>query len=312
MLRRFPWDRQIAAVVAAQWGDKVGHAGSWLAASTRAILHGLVPEAILAVTSSLDWVQWVVLIAVLSFTVVLLVSLAARMVILTVLARGGMRFRIVAAAAVRLSFICSVGLGTAAFVSALLCAFEVSEITAYQNIQAWSTHALPLLFALMLIVAAGFSLVEKEAQTRFQIALSERSYRVLFEGSLAGVYKSTLDGRILDCNFSFCQILGYGSRAEILSQPPNFRYFNEEDRERFNAWLLAERHLENFELCLRRKDGGSAWVLNTATLALGTAGSEPVIKSTVLDITDLRMELPAWLRRVGRLLASMRWGSSDK
>ncbi len=292
--------------------DGVARGGNWVAAAARAFFHRLIPESILVAMSSLDWVQWLVLVAVISFTVVLLVSLAARTLNLTALAHGAMRYRLVAAAAVRLSFVCSVGLGTAAFVSALLCAVEVSEITAYGSISAWATHALPLLFALLLIVAAGFSLVEKEAQTRFQIVLSERSHRVLFEGSLAGAYKSTLGGQLLDCNFSFCQILGYGSRAEILGQPPNFRYFNEEDRERFNAWLLAEKHLENFELCLRRKDGGSAWVLNTATLAAGSAGSEPVIKSTVLDITDLRMELPVWLRQAGKLLASLRLDGSDR
>ena len=278
-------------------------------ALARAVIGRAIPGGFFAAGSPLDLLQSVVLICVLAFTVILLVSLAARMLNLTILARGLMRFKFVAATAVRASFICSVGLGAAAFLSAILCAVEVSELTAYASVRAWSAHALPLLFALLLIVAAGFSLAEKEAQTRFQIVLAERSYRVLFEGSLAGAYKTTLDGRLLDCNFSFCQVLGYGSRAEILSKPAGFGYFNEEDRERFNAWLLAERHLENFEQCLRRKDGGSAWVLNTATLAQGQAGAELVIKGTVLDITDLRMELPAWLRRVGNILASLRWRS---
>ena len=42
---------------------------------------------------------------------------------------------------------------------------------------------------------------------------SEERYRILFEQDVAGVLRSTLDGRILDCNESFARILGYGSRG---------------------------------------------------------------------------------------------------
>ena len=48
------------------------------------------------------------------------------------------------------------------------------------------------------------------------LKLSERRYRTLFERNLAGVYRSTLDGRILDCNESFARIFGYASREEVL------------------------------------------------------------------------------------------------
>src|SRR6266511_2998055 len=48
---------------------------------------------------------------------------------------------------------------------------------------------------------------------------SETRYRLLFEGNLAGVYRTTEDGRILDCNESFAQIFGYRSREEVLSLP---------------------------------------------------------------------------------------------
>ena len=255
---------------------------------------------------SLDLIQSLVLLCVLVFTAILLLSLAARLVNQTILAHGGMRHRFVAATAIRLSFACSSGLGAAAFLSATLCAFEVSEWPSYGSFGDWSSHAFPLIFALLLIAAAGFSIVEKEAESRLQIALSERCYRVLFEGSLAGAYKATLDGQILDCNFSFCQMLGYGSRAEFLGQPASFGYFSDADRERFNAWLVAEKHLENFEQCLRRRDGGTAWVLNTATLATGPGGSGLVINGTVLDITDLRIELPKWLRTLVNLLNRLR------
>jgi PAS domain-containing protein len=40
---------------------------------------------------------------------------------------------------------------------------------------------------------------------------SEKRYRLLFENNLAGVFRSTQDGRILDCNQAFARILGCDS-----------------------------------------------------------------------------------------------------
>ena len=59
---------------------------------------------------------------------------------------------------------------------------------------------------------------------------SEMRYRLLFQGNLAGVYRTTLDGKILDCNDSFAQIFGYGSREEALAIPARDLYLSPEDR----------------------------------------------------------------------------------
>ena len=45
--------------------------------------------------------------------------------------------------------------------------------------------------------------------------VSEARFRNLFERNLAGVYRTALDGRIIDCNESFARMLGYASRDEV-------------------------------------------------------------------------------------------------
>ena len=62
------------------------------------------------------------------------------------------------------------------------------------------------------------------------LRISEKRYRTLFERNLAGVYRSTLDGRILDCNESFARIFGYTSREEMLQQTAWDMYLKREDR----------------------------------------------------------------------------------
>jgi diguanylate cyclase (GGDEF)-like protein/PAS domain S-box-containing protein len=114
--------------------------------------------------------------------------------------------------------------------------------------------------------------------------LSERRYRTLFERNLAGVYRSTLDGRILDCNESFAHIFGYATREDVLRQVAWDFYVKPEDREAALARLLERKSLSDYEVCLRREDGSLVWVLESETLTEGPDG--PVIEGTLIDITE--------------------------
>jgi diguanylate cyclase (GGDEF)-like protein/PAS domain S-box-containing protein len=115
---------------------------------------------------------------------------------------------------------------------------------------------------------------------------SETRYRLLFEGNLAGVYRTTEDGRILDCNESFAQIFGYRSREEVLSLPAWDFYLTAEDRKTSLARLKERKSLTNYEQCLRRKDGSHVWVLENGNLIEGQDGKPGIIEGTIIDITE--------------------------
>jgi diguanylate cyclase (GGDEF)-like protein/PAS domain S-box-containing protein len=115
---------------------------------------------------------------------------------------------------------------------------------------------------------------------------SEARYRALFEHNLAGVFRTTLDGRILDCNESFARIFGYTSPAEALHQPALDFYLHARDRKTFLARLSERQSLSNYEMCARRCDGKPVWVLENAALVDGPDGAGPVIEGTVIDITE--------------------------
>ena len=73
-----------------------------------------------------------------------------------------------------------------------------------------------------------------------EIKASEERYRHLFEKNLAGVFVSTMDGKIIDCNESFAQIYGYSSRAEVFTHHANDLYLSAEDRAKFVNRLRQE------------------------------------------------------------------------
>ncbi|HYC93546.1 MAG TPA: PAS domain S-box protein [Thermoanaerobaculia bacterium] len=110
---------------------------------------------------------------------------------------------------------------------------------------------------------------------------SEARYRLLFERNLAGVYRSTSSGEILDCNDACARLFGYESREELLGANANDFYFDDSERERIVQMLREQKQVSNLELRLRRRDGATVWVLENVTLR-----DEDVMEGTIIDITD--------------------------
>ena len=118
---------------------------------------------------------------------------------------------------------------------------------------------------------------------------SELRYRSLFERNLAGVFRTALDGRYLDCNEAYARIYGYASREEVLSTSNSVeRYARPSDRAARMARLRKERTFTNMEVPQRRKDGSWIWVLHNVTLMEDEKGNE-FIEGTIVDVTERRM-----------------------
>src|SRR5208283_3488113 len=127
-------------------------------------------------------------------------------------------------------------------------------------------------------------LIEELQAARERLAEQEQRYRLLMERNLGGVYRSTLDGRFLDCNEALARILGCASREEVLSHSAQDFYFQPAEREQFVALLRQRGSLTNFERCLRRKDGRTVHALENAVLDEGPEGI--ILQGTLIDISD--------------------------
>jgi PAS domain S-box-containing protein len=131
---------------------------------------------------------------------------------------------------------------------------------------------------------------------------SEQRYRLLFERNLAGVYRATLDGKLLDCNDSFARILGYASRDEAMARYAAESAFDIVDRAAMVAQLRDQGALTNFELPLRRRDGAIGWVLENVSLVKGSSDGLAFLQGTLVDITE-RKRAEAALEEERALLA---------
>jgi len=110
---------------------------------------------------------------------------------------------------------------------------------------------------------------------------SEQRYRMLFERNVAGVFRTTLDGRFLDCNDALASYLGYASREDLLSHETWDLYHKRSDRERFLSELQRNRALTNLRMELKKKDGTSVTGVVNASMIPGENGETQVLGTFV-------------------------------
>lgn len=110
---------------------------------------------------------------------------------------------------------------------------------------------------------------------------SEARYRMLFDRNVAGVFRSTVDGRLLDCNDALVQSLGYDSREDLLARPAWDLYHDRTVREELIALVRKNRTLTNVRVPLKRKDGTSLLGVVSAGLVPGERGEEDLLGTIV-------------------------------
>ena len=130
------------------------------------------------------------------------------------------------------------------------------------NFNDLDTYALQLL-------AGMASAALTQARTFRERQASEERYRLLFDRNVAGVFRSTLDGRILDCNDALVRYLGYDSRDELLTIAAWDLYHQRSDREELIRMLQENRAMLHIRMPLRRKDGSSLLGVVNASLVPG-------------------------------------------
>jgi PAS domain S-box-containing protein len=168
------------------------------------------------------------------------------------------------------------------------------------NVSTVGTAGIAAVTLIILALALLTSWVDRRfAAQSLELARSDERYRRLFERSLAGVYRITLDGQILDCNDACSRILGYASRKQ-LCQPGQVIPLCSDGSDGFLAALNEQKALSNFERCLRRKDSRQVWVLENATLLEGQETVVPEIEGTLIYSNAPRID--------GRL-GSVTWGT---
>lgn len=147
----------------------------------------------------------------------------------------------------------------------------------------------------LLQLARAQTRAEEVARRELEAQIAERTqaekrYRTLFERNPAGMYRSTVEGRMLDCNDAFVRMFGYPDRETLLGLPVSALYHDPADRARLLDHFFQGESPQNVEVQLRRYDGEPFWGLlcgpGGAVRPYQDLDGVAVIEGAILDITD--------------------------
>ncbi len=116
---------------------------------------------------------------------------------------------------------------------------------------------------------------------------SEHRYRMIFENSPFGIYRTTFDGKILIANNAFLQLLNYKSLRELKKKNVETDiYVHPHERSSFLKKLLEKDAYVVFETTWKKKDGDIIYVRLKAKAIRDEKGDVQYIDGTVEDITE--------------------------
>jgi PAS domain S-box-containing protein len=113
----------------------------------------------------------------------------------------------------------------------------------------------------------------------------------LYEQNLAGVFSTTIDGKIRSCNVAFAAILGYEAPEYLIGKKIGSLYLSEQELHDTFSILLEEGRVRNYENTLIRKDGERVRLLINSYLIYDAVLGEEVCEGVIIDYTDVAQVL---------------------
>jgi PAS domain S-box-containing protein len=121
---------------------------------------------------------------------------------------------------------------------------------------------------------------QRERETRFT---------ELFETLQEGVYFSTPDGRLLDCNNALVKLFGYDSKEQLLAAPVTDHYPDPSDRDTERWGMEHAQGVRQREIKLKKRDGTPIVCLDSARTVFDESGRVERFQGALIDISELRL-----------------------
>lgn len=118
-----------------------------------------------------------------------------------------------------------------------------------------------------------------------QAKLNEERYKSLFENNMAGVFRTTENGEILEINNAYAKIFGFDSAADLKLHKSTSFYPSPEARAAYIELLKEKGSLQNYLIQNVRKDGQLIQLLINVNYTQREGAG--ILEGTLLDITKL-------------------------
>ncbi len=128
--------------------------------------------------------------------------------------------------------------------------------------------------------------ITERRQVEEALREGEERYRELFHSVPAGLYRTAADGRFLQVNSMFANIMGYPNLDAVMQKNAADIYLSLEDRQTWMNKVERADILTGYEVQVRRHDGTPIWISDTARKVVDDAGKFLYFEGAIVDITE--------------------------
>jgi PAS domain S-box-containing protein len=138
---------------------------------------------------------------------------------------------------------------------------------------------------------------------------AEGKYRRIFEDSKDMLYMVSNDGKLIEVNQAGMDLLGYGSKEEVMQGDARDAFLCLEDQKRIMGRVREEGFVKDLEVKLKRRDGTPIDVLVTTNATRDGSGKILSYEGTIKDISDRKRVEEELVQRTKELEALNEMGA---
>lgn len=122
-----------------------------------------------------------------------------------------------------------------------------------------------------------------------KIKQSEENYRNIYDNAIEGMYRTSIEGKTIQCNNALAHILGYESAEEVITSLNDLAHqtwLNASDRLKLAELLDNQGIVSGYETQFKKKCGEIIWVSMNIKLIRDTDGEKLYYDGFLEEITD--------------------------
>jgi PAS domain S-box-containing protein len=118
------------------------------------------------------------------------------------------------------------------------------------------------------------------------IEKSSRWHADFLDGFPVGIYRTTLEGKLIFVNKTFSSIFGYDSAGDLIGYPEVNLYHDRQDRGALIRAVLDQGHVEELSVAFKKNNGVPIWCAVTARAVFDDDGIVVFLDGLMRDITE--------------------------
>lgn len=114
-----------------------------------------------------------------------------------------------------------------------------------------------------------------------------------------GIYRSSVEGKVIYCNPSMAQIFGFNSVVELMEYPIVNLYRNKKERGALISLVIEKGRLDDVHVPLQRRDGTPIWCSLSISGVYDKDGDLAFVDGVMREITSEREQEDSLIKAVG-------------